>query len=82
MPPILSRTDRMLTALSKPLLWRDLCARPPASWDAEPPLADPRDVGSDQPDAESACPLRVLYAEDNATNRLVFGKMVGTCRWN
>jgi len=68
--------DCCLTVLCKPLLWRDLCA---AAWGitgecaAKPstPIQAPT-----SPPAAPAGPLRVLYAEDNATNRLVFSKMV------
>ncbi|WP_245963935.1 response regulator [Roseinatronobacter ekhonensis] len=74
-------TDPKLTALSKPLLWRELCVSAarllgadvsaPESAVCPPAFAVPKEA-SEQPER---C-LRVLYAEDNATNRLVFSKMV------
>lgn len=67
-------------ALPKPLLWRDvavsICAtltpEQPATH-AQPTLAVPLAPRNPAPDQKL---LTVLYAEDNATNRLVFSKMV------
>ncbi|NBB97613.1 MAG: response regulator [Alphaproteobacteria bacterium] len=70
-----------LVVLPKPVLWRDLCAVVQRLFghDTNPntPSADPAPVrgAPDQPGAPSRR-VRVLYAEDNATNRLVFSKML------
>lgn len=68
--------DPNVAVLSKPLLWRDLCA---TTWrltgHAPVPSADAIQ-GATPSRRDVSCPLKVLYAEDNATNRLVFRKMV------
>jgi signal transduction histidine kinase/CheY-like chemotaxis protein len=68
--------DANVVALSKPMLWRDLCCAA-----ARLTSPTPDNTGAQIPVIEQAVvattrPLRVLYAEDNATNRLVFSKMV------
>jgi len=62
--------------LSKPLLWRDLCAAAARLTNAPAAPQISLTQGHDTTIAERTRPLRVLYAEDNATNRLVFSKMV------
>ena len=71
----LAAQNTNLATLSKPLLWRDLCSVLERLNDHAPPLGEPPDKTKGPP-AVSHRKLRVLYAEDNATNRLVFGKMV------
>ena len=67
--------DPNLIALSKPLLWRDLCSALARLQGQDPNSGQPPAKPEDRP-APAQRKLNVLYAEDNATNRLVFGKMV------
>ncbi|MGP9789826.1 response regulator [Roseinatronobacter sp. NSM] len=74
----LATTGVIRHALPKPLLWRDvalsICA---ALAETQTPMPTP--TAAAQPDGPvhtDHAPLKVLYAEDNATNRLVFSKMV------
>ncbi len=65
-------------ALPKPLLWRDVAisiseALAPKQAGAAP-VSDPMSPPATAQDQHE--PMTVLYAEDNATNRLVFAKMV------
>ena len=72
--PLAARDDR-LAVLPKPLLWRALCAAVAELLGTPAPPAH-RDPAAPVPHPDPATPLRVLYAEDNATNRLLLSKMV------
>ncbi len=66
--------DKLRAALPKPLLWRDLIA---AIAGREKTAPRPKSHQAlPQTVASTTRPLRVLYAEDNKTNQLVFTKMV------
>ena len=67
--------DSNLVALSKPLLWRDLCSALARLQGQYTNSGQPPAQPENRP-APTQRKLKVLYAEDNATNRLVFGKMV------
>ena len=58
----------------KPVLWRDLFAAAATLHGHEDALTQP--AMTPAPTTPDMPPLAVLYAEDNATNRLVFSKMV------
>jgi len=60
--------------LPKPLLWRDLLAVMGGAAPEKPGPAAPRQQAGQTTKADVR--LRVLYAEDNKTNQLVFSKMV------
>jgi CheY-like chemotaxis protein len=64
--------------VTKPVLPRDLCAAAHALLDAPDPTAPDPAPTAPQPVLDPLNKLTVLYAEDNATNRLVFAKMVST----
>lgn len=63
--------------LPKPLIWRDLMAALSGmNGDLALPAAPPPDTPRRQTAPRPERKLRVLYAEDNKTNRLVFSKML------
>jgi signal transduction histidine kinase/DNA-binding response OmpR family regulator len=70
---LLARGD-VRAVLPKPLLWRDLLAAlgtpAPAPEDHDQPPVLP------EPTGQADITFRVLYAEDNKTNQLVFSKML------
>ncbi len=70
------QSGRLRAALPKPLLWRDLVQvlapeQAPERSEPQAPLSAPLVAKM-----AAARPVRVLYAEDNKTNRLVFAKML------
>ncbi|MCC5955980.1 MAG: response regulator [Natronohydrobacter sp.] len=70
---LLDRGD-LRAVLPKPLLWRDLLAVMGGPGPAKTTPAAPRPPAGQTTKADVR--LRVLYAEDNKTNQLVFTKMV------
>ena len=66
--------------VAKPALWRDLVAAAQSVLSHQNPDEPPKEHaskdGAQAAPAPSDAPLSVLYAEDNATNRLVFSKML------
>lgn len=64
-------------ALPKPLLWRDLVQVVVPAQIPPPPLPHSApELALPAPQMTDARAVRVLYAEDNKTNRLVFAKML------
>ena len=69
------RSATVRAALPKPLLWRDLVAA--LSGGGDPHATLPAMAAPDAPPPSAPRRLlRVLYAEDNKTNQLVFSKML------
>jgi signal transduction histidine kinase/DNA-binding response OmpR family regulator len=68
--------DRLIAVLPKPLLWRELCAAACRLQGTDTQVQSGPVHPATSMRAHPAGPLRVLYAEDNATNRLVFSKMI------
>jgi signal transduction histidine kinase/DNA-binding response OmpR family regulator len=62
--------------VAKPALWRDLVAAMDVLLGDGAPCTDPLPPPPQDPPPRTDAPLTVLYAEDNATNRLVFSKMI------
>lgn len=73
MRPLIDRGE-LRAVLPKPLLWRDLLGVMGGPGPAKTTPATPRPPAVQT--ATAALRLRVLYAEDNKTNQLVFRKMV------
>ncbi len=71
----LRRAKRIHAALPKPMLWRDLvCALGASAGDCAP--CAEAGIPAHRPPEPQREELRVLYAEDNRTNQLVFSKML------
>ena len=72
----LAETARRHCVLRKPVLSRALCMAADDMLGSARRDGSPKDAPSSGGPTVSVDKLRVLYAEDNATNRLVFSKMV------
>ncbi|MBC7154915.1 MAG: response regulator [Rhodobacteraceae bacterium] len=70
------RADMLTGVLQKPLLRRDLYRRLDALTRPPEPAVSPPLATTVAPAPSDLRPMRVLAAEDNATNRLVFAKMI------
>ncbi|MCC1481123.1 response regulator [Roseibaca sp. Y0-43] len=68
--------DGRVAVLPKPLLWRDLCAAVCRLLGTHAQAPSPPDLPAKPVATLPDRTLHVLYAEDNATNRLVFSKMI------
>ncbi len=64
--------------LPKPLIWREFLTLLNPKIAAAEDTSLPAATGSVKPSHAPHRKLRILYAEDNKTNRLVFSKMIGT----
>ncbi|TVP72818.1 MAG: response regulator [Rhodobacteraceae bacterium] len=71
----LRREKRIAAALPKPMLWRDLVCALGAPEHDSATCAQAGTPAASRPEAQHEV-LRVLYAEDNRTNQLVFSKML------
>lgn len=65
---------KTFATLRKPVIWRDLLAALNKIATFNPPVSGPK--GSERTSVPASRKLRILYAEDNKVNRLVFSKML------